>query len=74
MDTIRIPIEEFNSLQAENKLLKEQDFLVKVNQLIDILFERKYGLYLGDFTYDLSEVSALQVKEWSISGDVWNEV
>lgn len=74
METIKIPIEEYQNLQRENLLLKKQDLLVKVNQLIDILFERKYGLYLGDYTDDLTEASFQQVKEWNNSGEVWNEV
>ncbi len=74
MQTITIPIEEYGALKNELRILKEQELLHKVNSLIDLLFESKYGLYLGDFTDDLTQANINSVEEWKISGDAWNEV
>jgi len=74
METIRIPISEYNLLKNEIKLLKNQDLLIKINSVIDLMYESKYGFYLGNFTEDLKEVSINEMKEWQLSGDVWNEV
>ena len=42
-------------MQEELSLLKNSDLLKKVNQLVDFLYQDKYGFYMGDFTGDLTE-------------------
>ncbi|MCO5251935.1 MAG: hypothetical protein M9949_11025 [Candidatus Kapabacteria bacterium] len=74
MGTVNIPIEEYKALIDEIRILKNQDLLVKVNQVIDLMYESKYGLYLGDFTDDLTSVTIDELSEWHSKGDVWNEV
>lgn len=58
----------------ELKILRDQELLIKINNVIDALFENKYGLYLGNYTDDLTEASLNNVKEWIESGDSWNNV
>ena len=53
--TIQIPVTEYNNLKQTIELLKDNSLLSKVNQLIDLLFEEKYGLYMEDYTDDLTE-------------------
>ena len=74
METIAIPINEYNSLINENKILKNQELLRKLNDVIDLMYESKYGLYLGNYTEDLTEFSVGGLKEWQVSGDVWNDL
>lgn len=74
METISIPISEYNSLKNEIKLLKNQELLQKINNVIDLMYESKYGFYLGNYTDDLTEVTIGEMNEWQVSGDVWNEV
>lgn len=74
MATIVLPQEEYNSLKQELILLREQELLNKINSLIDLMFESKYGFYFGDYTDDLTEVSINSVSEWQYSSEVWNEV
>ncbi len=74
MNTISIPINEYKKMQNELVLLKNQDLLKQINEMIDLLYESKYGLYLGDFTDDLTEVTVENMKEWEEFGDVWNNV
>ena len=74
MQTVTIPTEEYATLKKELSLLKDQELLSKVNNLIDLLYESKYGLYLGNFTDDLTQANINSLEEWKISGDAWNEV
>jgi hypothetical protein len=55
MKTIEIPEKEYEHLKEELKLLKDSELLRKINRLIDLLFQEKYGLYMGDYTNDLTE-------------------
>ncbi|HNI44531.1 MAG TPA: hypothetical protein PKH93_01370 [Chitinophagales bacterium] len=57
MDTIQIPLNEYQFMQEELILLRDTDLLVKMNRLIDILFQEKYGLFMQDYTGDLTEYS-----------------
>ena len=54
-DTIELPVSEYKRMQEELSLLKNSDLLKKVNQLVDFLYQDKYGFYMGDFTGDLTE-------------------
>ncbi|MBX3043270.1 MAG: hypothetical protein KF896_06100 [Ignavibacteriae bacterium] len=74
METIAIPVKEYNSLITENKILKNQELLRKLNDVIDLMYESRYGLYLGNYTEDLSEFSINELKEWQVSGDFWNDL
>ncbi len=57
METVSIPVEEYNMLIAQNKALQQNELLVKINQVLDLMYQNKYGLYLGDYTEDLTEYS-----------------
>ena len=54
-ETIELPVSEYERMQEELSLLKNSDLLKKVNQLVDFLYQDKYGFYTGDFTDDLTE-------------------
>ena len=54
-ETIELPVSEYKRMQEELSLLKNSDLLKKVNQLVDFLYQDKYGFYMGDFTDDLTE-------------------
>ena len=74
MNTISIPINEYKKLQNELILLKNQELLQKINVIIDLLYDSKYGLYMGNFTEDLAELTIDNLKEWESNGDVWDDV
>ena len=74
METISITKEEYLSLKKENELLKNQEILQKINLLIDLMFEKKYGLYMGDHTDDLTSASIDNLSEWQRDSEAWNEV
>jgi len=54
-NTIQIPVEEYKAMKEKIALLEDTPLLKKVNRLIELLYEEKYGLYLGDDTSDLTE-------------------
>ena len=70
--TIEISIAEYNAMKEEIALLKNQPLLEKVNQLVDLLYEEKYGLYLGNNTSDLQE--AVIQNSYSAEKSEWDNV
>lgn len=68
MNTIQIPVSEYQRLQEELALLKNSELLQTVNKLIDFLYQDKYGLYMGDYTEDLTEYSIGEAWEREPSG------
>ncbi len=54
MQTIQVPLSEYQKMQEEIALLKNSELLKTLNRLIDLLYQEKYGLYMGDFTEDLT--------------------
>lgn len=63
MKTIQIPVSEYQRLQEELALLKNSELLQTVNKLIDFLYQDKYGLYMGDYTEDLTEYAVNEAWE-----------
>jgi hypothetical protein len=55
MNNIQIPLSEYQVMKEELTLLRDSELLVKINRLIDLLFQEKYGLFMTDFTEDLTE-------------------
>ncbi|MBI5471847.1 MAG: hypothetical protein HY961_05830 [Ignavibacteriae bacterium] len=72
MDTIQLPTAEYQKLQEELALLKNTELLKKFDRLIDLLYQNKYGLFMGDYTDDLEEYSVNHGWEESPSG--WDNV
>lgn len=74
METIEIPISEYDNLKKELSLLRNQDLLLKLNDMINLMYSNKVGLYMGNYFDDLTEVSIDNLEEWQKSGDVWNDI
>lgn len=72
MEKIEIPLSEYNSLKEEIEILKNNALLEKMNKLIDFMFKEKYGLYMGDYTDDLTEfvVSDTYSKDKTLWDDI----
>lgn len=71
-ETIQIPLKEYLAMKEELSLLKDNILLDKMNRLIELLYEEKYGLYLGNYSNDLTEVSIQ--KNWSSPNSPWDNV
>ena len=74
MDTITIPKEEYTRLRKENELLKDNQFLKKVDELLTLLFLDKYHLVLTDYTEDLVEYSLASIDDWDVKASGWDHV
>ena len=72
MKTIQLPITEYQRLQEELALLKNTELLQTINKFVDFLYQDKYGLYMGDFTEDLTEDSINQA--WENEPSEWDKV
>ncbi len=72
MNTIQLPAAEYQKLQEELALLKNTELLNKFDRLIDLLYQDKYGLFMGDFTGDLEEHSVNQA--WQDTPNGWDNV
>ena len=72
MQTLAIPIDEYQNLVQQVNLLKQQELLKQMNQLIDLMYQSKYGFYLGDSTDDLTEYSLNEIGY--LAGDCWDEL
>ena len=72
IETIQISVKEYEAMKEELSLLRNNTLLEKLNKLVDLLYEEKYGLYLGNNTNDLTEASVL--KNWQSSNSVWDHV
>ena len=72
MEHFEISKEEYERMKEELELLKNTELISKMNRLIDLLFQDKYGLYLGNYTEDLTE-SAIN-RNYSTGKSVWDEL
>ena len=71
-DVIQIPLKEYEAMKETILLLKDTDLLKKVNRLVELMYEEKYGLYLGNDTSDLT-IASIQ-KNWQQPNSVWDNV
>lgn len=69
---IQIPVKEYELMKEEISLLKDNSLLKKMNRLIELLYEEKYGLYLGNHTNDLTQ--AIIKNNWSKENSSWDNV
>ena len=71
-NTIEIPVKEYEAMKEELALLKNNALLEKMNRLVELLYEEKYGLYLGNDTRDLT--AAPIQKNWPSQNSKWDNV
>ena len=70
--TISIPLVEYQSLKEELELLKNTELVNKLNRLIDLMFQEKYGLYLSDFQDDIINEEMKRI--WGEAPSNWDNV
>ena len=72
MKTIQIPLSEYQNLKKSVELLKDTKLLDKFNRLIDLLYEDRYGLFMKDYTEDLTEYSIND--NWKNEKSAWDKL
>lgn len=72
MNTVEIPLSEYQRLQEELALLKDTELLRNFNKLVDLLYQEKYGLFMGDYTEDLTESAVGEA--WQDEPSEWDNV
>lgn len=55
MQTVQISLDEYNSLKESRQLLNDSELMLKLNKLVDLIIEEKFGLMLNDNTDDIAE-------------------
>jgi len=60
---LQIPLSEYQLMQEESALLRSTELLEKMNRLVDLLFQAKCGLYMQDYTEDLTAYSLNNASE-----------
>jgi PHD/YefM family antitoxin component YafN of YafNO toxin-antitoxin module len=70
--TISIPLAEYQNLKEELELLKNTELVNKLNRLIDLMFQEKYGMYLSDFQDDI--VNEEMKRIWGTAPSNWDNV
>jgi hypothetical protein len=72
MQTITIPLEEYQKLKNMVNLVSDHTLLSKLNTLIDLMYENKYGLFMKDFVDDLTEQTIINC--WDDKPSPWDNV
>ena len=72
MRTIQLPYKEYKAIKEELSLLKNSPLLFRLNKLIDLLYQEKYGLYMNDYTDDLTEYTINN--SWKNEQSVWDKL
>ena len=72
MQTIQLPITEYKRLQEELALLKNTELMQTIGKLLDLLYQEKYGLYMGEFIEDLTEYSVNE--SWGTEPSEWDKI
>ena len=72
METIQVGASEYKMLQEELALLKNTELISKLVRLVDLMYQEKYGLYLGNYTRDLAEHAVNDA--WENKNSTWDNV
>ncbi len=72
METIQLPLSEYENLKNLVNILSDKKLLTKFNILIDLLYEDKYGLFLNDYTEDLTQYSINN--NWKDEKSAWDKI
>ena len=71
-NVIQVPLSEYQRLKDELNILKDTELLKRFNKLIDLLYEDKYGLFMHDFTDDLTEYDINN--NWKNETNRWDNI
>lgn len=73
METVQLPTQTYKLMQEELALLRNSEMLGQINRLLDLLFQEKYGLFMQDYTEDLTAYTVNHAWEKEDT-EAWNEL
>ena len=73
METVQLPTQTYKLMQEELALLRNSEMLGQINRLLDLLFQEKYGLFMQDYTEDLTAYTVNQAWEKEDT-EAWNDL
>jgi hypothetical protein len=74
METVTIPKKEYELLKEASALLRDADFLQKLNRLAELVLAERWGIVMPEDTTDLIEASINNIAEWKTERSVWDGV
>jgi len=74
METITIPKKEYELLKEAYTLLRDADFLRKLNRLAELMLAERWGIVMPEDTSDLTEASFNNIDDWKTERSVWDGV
>jgi hypothetical protein len=74
MNYVTLPESEYIDMKNQLDMLKNNELISKLNHLVDLMYESKYGMYLGNSSEDITKSSIDNMQEWQESGDAWNDL
>ncbi len=72
MNAMEISVEEYQKMVQTINTLQNNEMLQKINTLVDVLYENKYGLFMKDYFDDLTEYS-IQLG-WKDEPSPWDNI
>ena len=54
---VQIPLREYKAMKEKLALFEDSELMNKLGRLVELLYEEKLGLYMGDDTSDLTAAS-----------------
>jgi hypothetical protein len=72
METITITIDEYKNLKDLAGLNSDSALLLKLNKLLDLMYESRHGLFMEDYINDLTEQSVIDC--WDEKPSPWDNV
>ena len=74
METVTIPKKEYELLKEAQALLRDSDFIQKLNRLAELVLAERWEIVMPEDTSDLTEASMNNVAEWKKEGNGWDNV
>jgi hypothetical protein len=74
VETVTIPKKEYELLKEASALLRDANFLQKLNRLAELVLAEKWGIVMPEDTSDLTEASINNIAEWKTERSVWDGV
>jgi hypothetical protein len=69
---VQIPLREYKAMKEKLALFEDSELMNKLGRLVELLYEEKLGLYMGDDTSDLTAASMQHA--FQASNTSWDNV